>query len=220
MKEIKKHIHGITGALLFLFSGFVILLLAGFTTPLPLPEEEAVLIDFSVRSGADNNSSGSNNTDAEKESLSTEKLLVQNFENSEFVHSDGQADNKSEANTDKINNLFKNPFNNGFGDKEGDNGNPDNGHGDKNGPGDIAGKLDGNRSVEKVDPVARENSFGKVVLEVTVNESGYVTEVRLVSSTCNDCVQPAKDAVKKWKYQALPGSGFQTGIVVIEFRQN
>ena len=74
--------------------------------------------------------------------------------------------------------------------------------------------------MEKVDPVTRENSFGKVVLEVTVNESGSVTEVRLVSSTCNDCVQPAKDAVKKWKYQALPGSGFQTGIVIIEFKQS
>ena len=84
---------------------------------------EAVLIDFSVRSGAENHSSGSNNTDAEKESSSTEKLLVQNFENSEFVHSDGQADNKSEAATDKINNLFKNPFNNGFGEKDGDNDN-------------------------------------------------------------------------------------------------
>ncbi len=217
MSQIKKHIHGITGALIFLGFGIAILFLAGFTTVLPLPEEETVLIDFSTKSKSGELSSDDK---SKSETSQNERMLVQNFENSEFIHVDGQNNNPSETNTDKINNLFSNPFNHGNGDNLGDDNNPDNGNGDNNGPDNIVGKLNVNRSVTKVSPVAKDNSFGKVVLEITVNELGNVIDVKLVSSTCDECVQSAKDAVKKWKYQAVSGSGLQTGLVTVEFVQN
>ncbi len=222
MKEIKKHLHGITGALVFLVCTFVVLVFFGFTTPLPLPEEESVILDFSnkdlieIENENDGESSGKSSNN---EVSISEKILNQSFEDSQFVPS-GDKTTVTDPNNDRINNLFKNPFQNDGNYGDGDDDNPNNGHGNDDGPDNISGKINSKRKVSKVEPTPKENSFGKVVLEITVNESGNVTDIKLVSSTCNDCVQPAKDAVRKWKYEAIPGSGFQTGTVIIEFKQN
>jgi TonB family protein len=220
MKEIKKHLHGITGALVFLVSTMVVLMFFGFTTPLPLPDEEAVILDFSnsdlIEIESNGGSSGNN---SDEDGSKTEKILYQSFEDSQFVPS-GDKIIVSDPSNDRIDNLFRNPFQNDGKIGDGDSDNPNRGHGNDDGPDVISGKINSKRKVSKVDPTPKENSFGKVVLEITVNESGNVIDIKLVSSTCNDCVQPAKDAVKKWKYEAIPGSGFQTGTVIIEFKQN
>jgi hypothetical protein len=47
-----------------------------------------------------------------------------------------------------------------------------------------------------------------------------ILNLNIISTNCNECVQPAKDAVKQWLYEAKPGSGYQTGNVTIEFKQS
>jgi len=219
MSTIKKHIHGVAGAFVFLICISVFLILAGFTTPLPLPQEQAILLDLSnYDMPAEESSSSQSDENSLNDGGSFEKILNQNFENSEFVESGNSDSQTDESNSDKIDNLFKNPFgeNDRGDDKDGKN--PFDGNG--NGPDDISGSLSGRKQIAKVSPESIDNSFGKVVLQITVNELGSVTDVVLVSTTCNECVKPAKDAVKKWKYETLTGSGLQSGTVVIEFKQN
>jgi len=219
MSTIKKHIHGVAGAFFFSIGITVFLILAGFTTPLPLPQEQAILLDLSNYDIPMDESSGSQSGEKSlNNGGSIEKILNQDFESSEFVES-GNSDIKTEnSNLDKINDLFKNPF--GVNDKgdDKDGKNPYNGDG-KN-PDNISGNLTGRKQIVKVNPESVDNVFGKVVLQITVNESGNVTDVVLISTTCNECVKSAKDAVKKWKYETLTGSGLQSGTVVIEFKQN
>lgn len=221
MKKIKKHIHGITAALLFFVGGTTLLLLAGFTIPLPLPEEKALIMEFpesiAITIGNDVDSDGSKNNSGEK-SNSADKLLHQNLENSHYVKSGETTHNPTDNNTDKINGLFNNPFGDNFGDNNGDNDNPY-GNGDDNTPGDIAGKLDAGRKVTKVNPVLQDNQFGKVVFEITVDSKGYVVDVRLLNTTCNECVSAAREAVKKWKFDAILGSSLQIGKVTIDIEQ-
>lgn len=87
-----------------------------------------------------------------------------------------------------------------------------------NGLGGIGGNI-GNRKVTKVEPDHKDNMTGTVVLKVMVNEKGIVENVSLVSSNCSECTQYAIAAVKKWKYEAKPGTGTQTGQVTVEFKQ-
>jgi TonB family protein len=88
-----------------------------------------------------------------------------------------------------------------------------------NGPNSGFGKLNGNRQLIKVDPESRDNMYGTVILKITVNENGIVTDINLVSTNCDQCVKAATDAIKKWQYEPLPGSGYQIGIITIEFKQ-
>jgi TonB family protein len=219
MKEFKKHIHGISAALIFVFICVAVLLLTGFSTPLPLPEEEAVIIDFSNSGQIDidqsdlsegSKSSKGSNSESSKEIIS---------DNSDNVYvPSGDSNDENSDKVDKINNLFGNPFGE-FGDSDNDGDNPFGDDGNKKQPGDIGGKLDKTRGYTGEMPTAKDNMVGKVVLEITVDEKGNVTSIALKSTTCNECVQSAKDAVAKWKYDARPGTGYQTGTIVIEFKQ-
>lgn len=92
------------------------------------------------------------------------------------------------------------------------------GGGTGNGPGGIGGSL-GNRKVTKVEPEHKEGMVGTVKLKITVNERGVVEFAEPVSNNCSECVSYAIKAVKQWKYEAKPGSGTQTGIVTVEFKQ-
>lgn len=219
MKEFKKHIHGISAALIFVFVCVAVLVLTGFSTPLPLPEEESVIIDFSNSGKMDMNKSDlseSSNYRVVSSSESSQEVLSDNSENV-YVPSGNSKDNNSDK-IDKINNLFGNPFGE-FGDKDSDDDNPSGKDGDNKKPSDIAGKLEKSRGYTGDMPIARDNMVGKVVLEITVDEKGNVTIVNLKSTTCNECVQAAKDAVSKWKYEPKLGAGLQTGTIVIEFKQ-
>ncbi len=92
------------------------------------------------------------------------------------------------------------------------------GGGSGNGPGGVGGSI-GNRKVTKVSPPQKAGMFGEVKLKITVNENGTVETVVPISNTCAECVSDAINAVKKWKYEPMPGKGTQTGIVTVEFKQ-
>lgn len=212
MKTLKKHLHGLIGAFLFVSLSIVILILSGFTVKLPLPAEESVIIDFSskISKGESDSNISENSENIANEESSNEKV-VQEIESGKVSY------DENIVKEEKINRLFGNPFsNNGTDNKNSDGNSLDN---DNNDPDDIVGKLSGRKKIVNVEPVSKENLFGKVVLQITVNEKGNVVDIQLISSNCNECVQPAKDAVYKWKYETLPGSGLQIGTVVIEFKQ-
>ncbi len=214
-----KHIHGILGSIIFLIAAITLLLLLGFTTQLPLPQEEGILIDFESISSSSSSSSSATDATKENSSASDENIENQKLEESAFVASGDQQ--TTNPNTERINKMLDNAFNNGFtniGDHN--NENPSNLLGDiNNGPDAGFGTLEGSRGVIKVDPVAKDNSYGTVKFKITVNETGKVTDITLISTTCDECIQPAKDAIEKWKYEPKPGSGYQIGTVIIEFKQ-
>ncbi|MBN2776458.1 MAG: TonB family protein [Bacteroidales bacterium] len=221
MKNIKKHIHGIFGSLLFLGATVVLLLIFGFTTPLPLPVEEGIILDF-TSSGSDQNSFDISQTEKLSNNYSdaAEKLL-NDINDNPFIPGDNISDEVINPNQNKLNSLFENVFNSdNAGDDKSSNYNSNPGiEGDNNGPDRGYGELEGTRSFTKVDPESKDNMYGLVVLKITVSELGKVTDVSLVSTSCDQCVLPAINAVKKWKYEALPGSGYQVGTVRIEFKQ-
>jgi TonB family protein len=238
MLVFKNHIHGIIGTLVFLASGVSLLVLLGFTTPLPVPIEEAILLDLTNIVGAESDgfssdasdqdkaSSDKNSIDKNVESINN-NLYAQNFENSIFIPNGTEVNKHVNPNADKINKMFNGAFDNGNIDNgKGDNKNKNHYNGigskesnDKN-PKGITGSIEGRKQILKISPVCKDNTFGKVIFNITVNEQGLVTDIILVSTTCNECVQAAKDAIKQWKYESKPGSGYQTGEVVIEFKQS
>lgn len=223
MKEFKKHIHALTGVIIFLGFSLIIMILTGFTVKLPLPEEEVIVIDF----GKSDSENSSNVLKEEKvlrsdeNKISSENILVQDFENSEILEFGSSETDIELENAERINKLFGNPFGE---DKNGNDkdSNTDNflDGDDNSGPANSYGKLGLRKRVVIVEPRAEENLFGKVIFEITVDEKGNVSEIRLLSTNCNECVQSAKDAVSKWKYEALQGRGLQIGTVSIEFKQN
>ncbi|HOK37347.1 MAG TPA: TonB family protein [Bacteroidales bacterium] len=246
---IKQHIHGVIGAILYIVFVIVLLLLLGFKTPLPLPPEEAILIDFAGGGNRDAGASLSashNEQNASSQNTSTSGVNTQSFEDAASMQSSTvptvnntpntqtntdqtttQNTKPTNPNADRINNLFSgNVFGNGTGSGSSGtgtgSGNPGtglDGSGSGTGPGGVGGSITGRRKVFTVEPTPQENLTGKVVLRITVNERGDVTDVSLVSTTCDRCVRPAMDAVRQWKYEPKPGTGYQTGNVTIEFKQ-
>jgi TonB family protein len=237
---LKKYsIYGIIGTILYLIGVVALLLLLGFTTPLPLPKEEAILIDFGGGGNIDAGASSpttSNEQNASTQNSSNSGVNTQDFEDAASMQSsttpnnntNNTANTQTNPNADRLNNLFGGGIfgngtgsgNSGTGTGSGNPGNGTGGDGSGAGPGGVGGGIGNRGLVKKVDPVGKDNMFGKVVLKITVNEQGNVTDITLVSTTCNECVQPAKDAVKQWKYESKPGAGYQTGQIVIEFKQN
>ncbi len=241
---LKKHnIYGIIAA--FLYTGLVVvlLLLLGFTTPLPLPAEEGILIDFGGGGNIDAGASSSTTSNAQNTSTqisSNTGVNTQTFEDAPSMQSGNKPKEKEEnhsetptaptnPNADKLNNLFGGGvFSNGTGSGNAGNGsgsgNPGTGNGGEgsgsgSGPGGIGGNIGNRKIVKKVDPIGKDNMIGKVVLKIIVNDKGLVTNITVVSTNCNECVQPAKDAIKQWIYESKPGSGDQSGNVTIEFKQ-
>ncbi|MDD3861112.1 MAG: energy transducer TonB [Bacteroidales bacterium] len=218
MKKLKKHIHALTGAAFFVFFCTMILLLTGFTVKLPPPKEEMIIIDFE-KYESDFSSSDSkegkilSNDDNE---ISGKKILIQDFENSKNIESGNSETDINSINKENINNLFRNPFGK---DESGNDESLLNSDGNFE-PTNLYGEIGTRKRIKLVEPIAKENIFGKVILQIIVDEHGNVTEINLVSTNCNECVQPAKDAVYKWKYETLKGSGLQTGTVIIEFKQD
>jgi hypothetical protein len=89
MKTIAKHFHSLIGTLLFAAFSIALLLLFGFTTKLPLPEElgvivtETLILDFSIsdkKSGENSNSSKSGFDNVNPENYSAN--IISNVETS------------------------------------------------------------------------------------------------------------------------------------------
>ena len=237
--NLKNHnILGIIAAIIYSLFVVVILLLLGFTTPLPLPQEEAILIDFggggNIDAGASSSATSNDNTSTQNSSISG--VNTQSFEDAASMSTGNNPDNTTtptaptNPNANKINNLFGGGvFNNGSGSGNSGSGsgsgNPGtgvggDGSGSGTGPGGVGGNVGTRKVVKRVDPVGKDNMVGKVVLKFVVNDKGQVSSITVVSTNCNECVQPAKDAVKQWLYEAKPGTGDQVGTVTIEFKQS
>ncbi len=248
MSFIKEHIHGVTGATIFLIIMLLLLLLLGFTTPLPLPEEQGILIDFggggSINAGASSHVS-SNNSNSNTQAPFNSGYNTQNFEEAPSL-TDSDIPNTSNAATtstaqnpttqeeerpvlnDRLGGLniggaLSGGIGTGTSGTGTGSGTPGLGTGtggSGSGPGGIGGNLSGRKQIKKVDPARKENMFGRVELKITVDDKGNVSNIEVVNTNCNECVQPAKDAVAQWKYEAKPGSGYQVGLVTIDFQQN
>jgi outer membrane biosynthesis protein TonB len=247
MSFIKEHIHGITGATVFVIIMLLLLFLLGFSTPLPLPEERGILIDFggggSVNAGASSqtasdtrnnvtqtpSNSGYNTQDMEDApSLQTsDKPNTNNTPTTSATENTTTTTEQRPVLNDRLSGLNIGGALSGGGTGTGTSGsgtgsgNPGLGdgiNGSGRGPGGIGGNLTGRRQIKKIDPEQKENMFGKVELQITVDEKGDVSSISLVSTNCNECVPLAIAAVKQWKYEAKPGSGYQVGVVEIGFQ--
>lgn len=248
MTFVRQHIHGIIGAAIFAAAVIVLLLLLGFTTALPLPLEEGILIDFGGggnENAGESSSATSNEQNASTQNSSNTGVNTQSFEDAVSMQSsdvpnpnNNTTDSNSETNTETetssqptVNSNLANIVNGGmFGNGNGSGnsgdgtggGNPgtggDGSNGSGSGPGGYGGSLDGRKQIKTVDPENQDNLEGRVVLKITVNDQGNVTNISLVSSNCDKCVQLAKAAVWQWKYEKKAGAGYQTGTVAIEFR--
>lgn len=114
---IKEHKYGIIGTILFHVLILIVLIFMGFTTPLPLPGEEGIILNF----GTDDSGSGliepessENNTNEisnEKEqennetsSSNNENILTQNYEESINIKSNNKTitNNTEETNTEQV----------------------------------------------------------------------------------------------------------------------
>lgn len=248
MQFLKEHIHAVVGSAIFVAVAIILLLLLGFTTPLPLPEERGILIDFggggSLNAGA-SSSATSTHQNVSTQSSSNSGVTTQDIEEAPSMQSSASPnDNINRNNTpvESTSSTENTPTNrlqdrlgnsnmgNIFGDGTG-RGNEGTGTGDGapglgigsngsgQGPGGIGGSLTGRRQVKRVEPAKKDNMFGKVILQIDVDDKGNVVFVTLVQSNCDPCTQSAIDAVKQWKYEAKPGSGTQTGTVTIIFDQ-
>lgn len=248
MDFVRKHTHAIIGAIIYMIIVIVILILFGFSTPLPLPEEKGILLDFGGSGSRDISGSApatttSDHQNASSQSAATTGVTTQDFEEtaslpSSTVPSDSdvisettttdetttETTDHSSQNQDRLNDLLGGAFGGGSGRGQSGSGSGNPGMGDGSsggtgsGPGGIGGSLDGRRLINRVQPEGRDNLVGEVVLRITVDERGNVTNVTLVRTTCSECVELATRAVRQWRYAASPGAGYQTGNVVINFR--
>ncbi|HOE04409.1 MAG TPA: TonB family protein [Bacteroidales bacterium] len=236
MEFMKKHKEGIIATLIF--HGFVILILMllGFTTPLPLPVEQGILLDFGgAGSGTtDPGPSSPASSDAQHNASSLHNTpvsgnLTQNSEEAPALPSSNNATTNQTSNnsnqTSRVPNM-SNLFGGGSpGDGQGPgSGLPGNGGdgstpGDGGGPGGVGGGVGNRGIVTKVEPQQRPDMFGTVVLNFYVDEYGNVSNITVASSNCAGCTELAKAALKKWKYEPKPGAKLQTGKVTFKFEQ-
>jgi TonB family protein len=244
MNFVKKHKHGLLATLLLHGVAIVLLFLFGFTTSLPLPEEEGILLDFGgAGSGTTNPGSSSPGTSNAQHNVSSHNTphtgnLTQDSEEAPALPSSNNA-TSNEVTSDANENVqeepvFNNPIKNfagslsgggtGTGDEGTGTGHPGFGGdgstpGQGGGPGGIGGDLGGRKLTAYAEPDNKDNLFGEVQLKITVDESGNIREVFVVSSNCTECNRYAIEAVRKWKYESSPGSGLQTTVVTIKFKQ-
>lgn len=249
MSLLQEHKYGIIGATIFAIIMILALLLLGFTTPLPLPEERGILIDFGgggqINAGASSSETpSSSNTSSQTSSNSG--FNTQNFEDAPSLPSTNipnnnnnltatDTENTNNSNDTKPTNNINNRLSglniggslsggsgsgsSGSGSGGGNPGLGSGNNGSGSGPGGIGGSIAGRRQVKKVEPKRKDNMFGKVELKITVDENGNVIDIIVINTNCNECVQPAKDAIKQWKYEPKPDTGYQVGNVTIEFKQ-
>jgi TonB family protein len=244
MSFLKKHKHGILATLFFHVVAIVLLFLLGFTTALPLPEEEGILLDFGgAGSGTTNpgpSSPGTSNAQHNTSSHSTPLTgnLTQDSEEAPALTSSNNATSnevsepqlteeeiRQQEQANRLNGMMQFGNNSSNSDAAGDgSGNPGFGGdgsspGQGNGPGGLGGGVNGRKLTNYVIPENKDNLFGEVKLKITVDESGNVREVFVESSTCTECNRYAIAAVRQWKYESKQGTGLQSGIVVVTFSQ-
>lgn len=266
MEFFKEHKTGIIGTTLFHVILVAILMLFGYTTPLPLPEEEGILINFGTSdlgSGSEepmytneiqeqaqeeSQTSEAETTDSETE----EGLTTQDFEDAPAVKEQGKKEEKKEEKPEpkkeekvekkeerKVNSnaLFPGRDRNANtssseGEKEGE-GNQGSTTGSVDSKNHSGGNSMGNsgtsfslagRNPESLPkPAYNYQIEGKVVVEITVDKYGKVTnaEPGVKGSTTLDAnlLSAAKSAALKARFDKKPDApAYQKGTITYFFK--
>ncbi len=234
MNFVKKHIHAIIGVIIYMIIVILILILLGFTTPLPLPEEEGILIDFGGSGAREVSSPAPASRTEVTPSSQTTGVITQDYEETASMPSSSVPSEaeiiedpvETAAQTaERLNERLGGVFGSGTSGTQTGSGTGHPGMGDRThggtggGPSGVGGSLEGRRLLKIVDPEGKDNMTGTVVLRITVDENGNVSNIRMVRTTCSECVELARKAVSQWKYASSPGTGYQTGEVIINFEQ-
>jgi outer membrane biosynthesis protein TonB len=217
MKLNKRDIKGLAGTLIFHLVLLLCFLFFGFTTPLPLPEEEGVEVNL----GYSNDGSGDiqpvtpNMQDGNPSQASNNFNLTQNAEETASLN-DKESKNKNE--NDNINKeaLYKGKKNPGGNEgetgKPGDQGNPNGDPNAKNhygnpGPGNsISFSLSDRKSKSLPKPNYYLRDEGIVVVTIWVDKQGNVTKAiagaRGTTTSSQALWKLATDAAMRSKFDA------------------
>jgi hypothetical protein len=240
---IKKNRRGILGTFGFHALLIIVLVVCSFRTPLPLPEEQGILIDFGDsetgmgdQSSSDSNAGSSNSSSNESsENENNESNIVQDYETSHKIDNNKtnsntttQNSNNSNSNQESDNNTT-NPglswgSNNNSDGSNGNNGNNGN-QGDPDGgnTGNYTGVTNVTDSElrKRPKPPCGVNVTGYVIVEVLINADGKVTKAyqnkvkNVIDQTQIDCViRSAYEA----EYKPISGKYTRRHLITFEFK--
>lgn len=241
----QKHRRGIIGTLLFHVALVLIFIFFGYSTPLPLPAERGILIDFGSEDGSGyveprNQPVNQNQQSVQDQSQTQDNNLTQDYEeapsldnpdkNNEQRKKNNEEDEKTvnenalfPGRSDNESNSEGNTKNNGNkGDVNGSS-DADNNGASKGGSG-ISYSLSGRSPVGSLKkPNYPGNETGKVVVEIRVNQQGKVINatVRMRGTTISNpafhraAIEAAKKAVFDQKADAPL---IQKGSITYNFR--
>jgi len=236
MKLKKENKGGIVGTLVVNVSIIVLLFFLGFHTPLPLPEEEGILVDF----GYNETGLGEIEPEVKEEQIeetveassSEEEIVTSELDDTPevVVHKDNETEKKEEVVEEEKkeekrvvnpNVLFpptdnsNNSHSQGIAGGKGNQGKPDGGDSDNytgNGQGNsgISYSLKGRHHKGLPKPLYTGNEEGKVVVEITVNRNGIVTSatpgIKGTTTSASNLWAAAKKAAMKTKFDKSSSS--------------
>jgi TonB family protein len=238
----RDHKYSIFGAAIWVGLVIIFLLFCCFRTPLPLPPEEGILLEFDEPIGGGSMNVGNNNNDNSNDNNFVPESGY-NTDNSEDVPAmknsttPNSSDIEKPANTtpaptnkaqDKVGNNFGN-FGSGTGSGTSGSGTNDgnpgsgtsgSGGGSGNAPSGSGGGLGGRTILYVPDMPSKDNLFGTVTFKITVDNKGNVTYVSVyTSSGIKEVDNLALEYVKKIKYEAITGTQDQTGFYTVTLKQ-
>ena len=247
MKLKKENKGGLVGTVVVNVAIVIILFFLGFHTPLPLPEEEGILVDFGY------NETGLGEIEPEvkeqkveepvEASSSEEEIVTSELDDTPevVVHKDNKTEKKEEVVEEKKeeervvnpNVLFpptdnsNNSHSQGVAGGSGNQGKPDGGDSDNysghgQGNSGISYSLKGRHHKGLPKPVYTGNEEGKVVVEITVNRDGVVTSatpgIKGTTTSASNLWAAAKKAALKTKFDKSSSSPkMQTGSITYHF---
>lgn len=239
-KLFKKNQRGLIGTIGFHVLVIVLLIVCSFRTPLPLPEEQGILIDFGdseTGMGEDNNSgnnggSTSSGSTEDSENQNDESNINQDYETSHQMNNNNNSNSNTENNNNnngESENTNPNPLlnwginnnNSGSNGNNGENGN----QGDPDG-GDTnnftgATNVTDSELRKRPKPPCGVNVTGYVVVEVLINPDGKVTKAyqnkvkNVIDQSQIDCV--IKSAYEA-EYKPISGKNTRRHLITFEFK--
>ena len=238
----KDHRYSIFGVAIWV--GFVtaILLLYGFSTPLPLPAEKGILLEFedsklmgggNINAGesGNKNNDGSNVSDYVPENgyntQDNEEAPAMRPSTTPNTSEDPRPPTPSNKGQDKLGNKFWN-FGSGSGTGNAGSGTGDGnpglgtsgaGGGSGNAPSGSGKNLTGRAITYTPSIPSQDNLFGTAVCAITVDAKGNVISATIHISGGKEVDKIALEYVKQIKYAAIDGSDYQTGYYTVTLQQ-
>jgi len=236
MKLKKENKGGIVGTVVVNVSIIVLLFFLGFHTPLPLPEEEGILVDFGYNETGLGEIEPEVKEEQEEESVevssSEEEIVTSELDDTPeiVVHKDNETEKKEEVIEEEKkeeervvnpNVLFpptdnsNNSSSQGVAGGDGNQGKPDGGDSDNytgsgQGNSGISYSLKGRHHKGLPKPLYTGNEEGKVVVEITVNRNGIVTSatpgIKGTTTSASNLWAAAKKAAMKTKFDKSSSS--------------